>query len=106
MFQVTSVNSSTGVVTLSHPLRNPNWRSGQSPQAWIIQPSQYDGVEDLSIDTTSNTTAGSAIMFWSTANSWVKGVRFVEHDEAGFWEEGGYHMRGVPWNGKDGERYR
>jgi len=82
MFQVTSVNSSTGVVTLSHPLRNPNWRSGQSPQAWIIQPSLYDGVEDLSIDTTSNTTAGSAIMFWSTANSWVKGVRFVRSPSA------------------------
>ncbi len=42
---------------------------------------------------------------WKSAK-WVKGIRFVEHDEAGFWEEGGYHMRGVPWNGKDGERYR
>ena len=42
---------------------------------------------------------------WKSAK-WVMGIRFVEHDEAGFWEEGGYHMRGVPWNGKDGERYR
>jgi len=42
---------------------------------------------------------------WKSAK-WIKGIRFVEHDEAGFWEEGGYHMRGVPWNGKDGERYR
>src|SRR5882724_4635987 len=33
---------------------------------------------------------------WKSAK-WVKGIRFVEHDEAGFWEEGGYHMRGVPW---------
>ena len=35
---------------------------------------------------------------WKSAK-WVKGVRFLEHDQAGFWEEGGYHMRGVPWNG-------
>jgi DMSO/TMAO reductase YedYZ molybdopterin-dependent catalytic subunit len=42
---------------------------------------------------------------WKSAK-WIKGIRFVEHDEAGFWEEGGYHMRGVPWNGKDGERFR
>ena len=33
---------------------------------------------------------------WKSAK-WVKGVRFLEHDQAGFWEEGGYHMRGVPW---------
>ncbi|MGI8656358.1 MAG: sulfite oxidase-like oxidoreductase [Pyrinomonadaceae bacterium] len=42
---------------------------------------------------------------WKSAK-WIKGVRFVAEDEAGFWEEGGYHMRGVPWNGRDGERYR
>jgi DMSO/TMAO reductase YedYZ molybdopterin-dependent catalytic subunit len=42
---------------------------------------------------------------WKSAK-WVKGIRFVEHDEAGYWEEGGYHMRGNPWNGADGERFR
>jgi DMSO/TMAO reductase YedYZ molybdopterin-dependent catalytic subunit len=42
---------------------------------------------------------------WKSAK-WVKGVRFLEEDEAGFWEEGGYHMRGVPWTGNDGERFR
>ena len=42
---------------------------------------------------------------WKSAK-WVKGVRFLDADEAGFWEEGGYHMRGVPWNGQDGERFR
>src|SRR5215212_8469442 len=40
---------------------------------------------------------------WKTAK-WVKGVRFLEEDKAGFWEEGGYHMRGVPWGPGDGER--
>jgi DMSO/TMAO reductase YedYZ molybdopterin-dependent catalytic subunit len=36
----------------------------------------------------------------------VKGVRFLSEDRAGFREEGGYHMRGNPWNGSDGERFR
>ncbi len=42
---------------------------------------------------------------WKSAK-WIKGVRFMESDQAGFWEEGGYHMRGNPWNGGDGERFR
>jgi DMSO/TMAO reductase YedYZ molybdopterin-dependent catalytic subunit len=42
---------------------------------------------------------------WKSAK-WVKGLRFLERDEAGFWEDGGYHMRGNPWNGGDGERFR
>jgi DMSO/TMAO reductase YedYZ molybdopterin-dependent catalytic subunit len=42
---------------------------------------------------------------WKSAK-WVKGVRFLEQDKAGFWEEGGYHMRGLLWNGQDGERFR
>ena len=42
---------------------------------------------------------------WKSAK-WLKGLSFVAEDEAGFWERGGYHMRGVPWNGADGERYR
>ncbi|HEU4596645.1 MAG TPA: sulfite oxidase-like oxidoreductase [Pyrinomonadaceae bacterium] len=42
---------------------------------------------------------------WKSAK-WVKAVRFLAEDEAGFWEEGGYHMRGNPWQGRDGERFR
>ena len=42
---------------------------------------------------------------WKSAK-WVKGVRFLSEDQAGFWEEGGYHMRGDPWAGGDGERFR
>ena len=42
---------------------------------------------------------------WKSAK-WVKGVRFLAEDRAGFWEEGGYHMRGDPWVGRDGERFR
>jgi DMSO/TMAO reductase YedYZ molybdopterin-dependent catalytic subunit len=42
---------------------------------------------------------------WKSAK-WIKGLTFLAADEAGFWERGGYHMRGNPWNGGDGERYR
>ena len=42
---------------------------------------------------------------WKSAK-WIKGLRFLAQDEAGYWERGGYHLRGVPWNGSDGERYR
>ncbi|HKS28323.1 MAG TPA: sulfite oxidase-like oxidoreductase [Pyrinomonadaceae bacterium] len=42
---------------------------------------------------------------WKSAK-WVKGVHFLAEDEPGYWEQGGYHMRGVPWNGRDGERFR
>jgi hypothetical protein len=77
LFQITAVNAATGVVTLNHPLRNPNWRAGQSPQAWFWQPIQYAGVENLSIDSSLNTTATEAICFFDAANVWVKGVRIL-----------------------------
>lgn len=41
---------------------------------------------------------------WKSAK-WVKSIKFVAEDAPGFWEQGGYHLRGVPWNGKDGERF-
>ena len=34
---------------------------------------------------------------WKSAK-WVAAIEFRETDEAGFWEENGYHMRGDPWN--------
>jgi DMSO/TMAO reductase YedYZ molybdopterin-dependent catalytic subunit len=39
---------------------------------------------------------------WKSAK-WVRGVELLARDRAGFWERGGYHMRGDPWNE---ERYR
>jgi len=36
------------------------------------------------------------LYFWKSAK-WVKGLRFVERDEAGFWELRGYHLYGDPW---------
>ena len=36
------------------------------------------------------------LYFWKSAK-WVAGLRLLDHDEPGFWEERGYHDRGDPW---------
>ncbi|MDQ1373252.1 MAG: hypothetical protein QOJ09_590 [Actinomycetota bacterium] len=36
------------------------------------------------------------LYFWKSAK-WVAGLRVLDHDEQGFWEENGYHDRGDPW---------
>ena len=33
---------------------------------------------------------------WKSAK-WVRGVEFLDRDQAGYWEELGYHMKGDPW---------
>jgi DMSO/TMAO reductase YedYZ molybdopterin-dependent catalytic subunit len=33
---------------------------------------------------------------WKSAK-WICGIELVESDQAGYWERGGYHMRGDPW---------
>jgi DMSO/TMAO reductase YedYZ molybdopterin-dependent catalytic subunit len=36
------------------------------------------------------------LYFWKSAK-WVRELRFMERDHAGFWESLGYHMYGDPW---------
>lgn len=36
------------------------------------------------------------LYFWKSAK-WVRGLRMLEQDQAGFWEGFGYHNRGDPW---------
>jgi DMSO/TMAO reductase YedYZ molybdopterin-dependent catalytic subunit len=36
------------------------------------------------------------LYFWKSAK-WVSGLRLLDHDEPGFWEQNGYHNRGDPW---------
>ncbi len=33
---------------------------------------------------------------WKSAK-WVRGIELIPEDKPGFWEAGGYHMRGDPW---------
>jgi DMSO/TMAO reductase YedYZ molybdopterin-dependent catalytic subunit len=36
------------------------------------------------------------LYFWKSAK-WVRELQLLDHDEPGFWEVNGYHMRGDPW---------
>jgi DMSO/TMAO reductase YedYZ molybdopterin-dependent catalytic subunit len=36
------------------------------------------------------------LYFWKSAK-WLRGLRFMEKDQPGFWEAHGYHMYGDPW---------
>jgi DMSO/TMAO reductase YedYZ molybdopterin-dependent catalytic subunit len=36
------------------------------------------------------------LYFWKSAK-WIAGLRVMDHDEPGFWEENGYHIYGDPW---------
>ena len=42
------------------------------------------------------------LYFWKSAK-WVRGLRLMDEDRAGFWESLGYHNRGDPWQE---QRYR
>ncbi len=42
------------------------------------------------------------LYFWKSAK-WVRGFRFMESNEPGFWEGYGYHLQGDPWRE---ERYQ
>jgi DMSO/TMAO reductase YedYZ molybdopterin-dependent catalytic subunit len=36
------------------------------------------------------------LYFWKSVK-WVRGIDVLDHDEPGFWERNGYHLRGDPW---------
>jgi DMSO/TMAO reductase YedYZ molybdopterin-dependent catalytic subunit len=36
------------------------------------------------------------LYFWKSAK-WITGLRVMDRDEPGFWEQNGYHIRGDPW---------
>lgn len=36
------------------------------------------------------------LYFWKSVK-WIRGLRFLDHDEPGFWERNGYHMYGDPF---------
>jgi hypothetical protein len=78
--RVTAINQNgcgATCVTLSQPLEFPDWNASQSPQAVLVQAMPQVGVENLSIDATSNTSAGAGIFFGNVQQGWVSGVRIV-----------------------------
>jgi hypothetical protein len=75
-----SAGSCPCTVGISPGLYMPNWRSGQTPQAWWANgPYQTGwGLEDLSIDTSLTVNNGTgplaAIELFNVNNSWIKNV--------------------------------
>jgi hypothetical protein len=60
-------------VTLNHPVMNPNWTSGQAPQAWWGSATITNaGVEDLLMDVSA--ISASCVSINSAYAVWVKGV--------------------------------
>jgi hypothetical protein len=71
---VTAINGNQ--VTISPGLSMPNWRSGQSPQAWWVggTPTTGVGIENLEINL-AGATGSSGIMMMYVTNSWIRGVK-------------------------------
>ena len=84
-------SSGTTVVTISPPLQHPNWASGQTPQAWLIQPAQYVGVEDLSIDDSAITANSAGVAFNNCSYCWAKGVAVLNAYNIGIYIWQGLH---------------
>jgi DMSO/TMAO reductase YedYZ molybdopterin-dependent catalytic subunit len=66
-------------------------RGGQAWIAWEHEgrplPAEHGGPARLLVP---------HLYFWKSAK-WVQGVRLLDHDEPGFWENYGYNNHGDPW---------
>jgi hypothetical protein len=78
---------SGNVVTISPPLKHPNWRSSQNPIVWLTQPMVQSGIENLSIDA-SGANALDVIDIMACYQCWVSGLRILNTNTRGinvFW---------------------
>ena len=81
---VVPTNVAGNTLTLpSQGLYAPQWRSGQTPQAWFVQPIIEAGIENLTIDATASGSDG--VLIWNGYQCWVSGVRFVETGKSAVW---------------------
>jgi hypothetical protein len=83
-----SACSGTNVsVGISPPLSMSNWSTGQNMSAWwATSPSNYVGVEDLSLDPTavggSQCANNTGVNFQNVNNGWVKGVAVIQGNQS------------------------
>jgi len=81
---VTAINGSQ--VTISPGLYMPNWRSGQTPQAWwASNPILSSGIENMSLDHTATTNEQAGITIFNCSGCWVRGVRSVNSAREHVW---------------------
>ena len=72
---VTNISGSN--VTISPALEMPNWLPGNTMSAWwASSPIQYDGIEDLTVNTTGASGSDGIDLTWC-ANCWTKGVAVI-----------------------------
>ncbi len=88
--------SATHVLAFSHTGYTANFALGDvtNMQAWVA-----DGYGGAPIPDAHGGPARLLVphlYFWKSAK-WVAGVRLLDHDEPGFWEQNGYHNHGDPW---------
>jgi hypothetical protein len=73
---VTAINGNQ--VTISPGLYMPNWRSGQTPQAWwATSPIFSAGIENLSLDHSATVNEQAGITIFNCSGCWVKGIRSI-----------------------------
>jgi hypothetical protein len=82
---------SGNVVTVSTPVRHPNWRISQVPTAMLVQPLNSSGVEDMSIDIGSNKSVSYAIDIGYCDGCWVSGVAVSNIYNWAIGEQGSIH---------------
>ena len=72
-------------MTITPALHNLNWNSGQSPQAWLIQPSRNFGLRELTIDATSVAYSGDTwcVESYNGAYWWIFNVAILSCPEHG-----------------------
>jgi hypothetical protein len=88
---VTATAISGSTITITPPLQHPQWASGQTPQAWLVEPCMNDGIENLSVNGASTTdTAG--VSFTNCINGWVSGVAVLNSYNIGIWLYQSAHM--------------
>jgi hypothetical protein len=79
MVIVTAINAGgcgATCVTISQPLKHPNWVSLASPQAVLIQPISQDGIENLSLDgAPAGIKISTGIGLQNAYECWVSGVK-------------------------------
>ena len=80
---ITAINNNQ--VTIMPPLMMNNWRSSQNPGVYWTghYPADYaigDGIESLTIDTSSGTKAFSAVTILNGYQCWIKNVRVISGD--------------------------
>lgn len=68
------------VVTITPALQHPNWASGNTPQAYLIQPCKNVGFRDFSVDSSALTGAPftMAVDFFNCSYVWATGLQ-IQH---------------------------